>query len=209
MFEEGQPLALPYHATKFESERFAREVSTIPWRVYRPSIVVGHSQTGEMDKIDGPYYFFRALELASHLPEPIPLLGPRLGETNVVPVDFVAAAIDHIAHQPGLDGRAFHLVDPEPMRSVDLLNAFARAAGAPRITEVLPKAVLDVITRIPGVRGTALPTLGIPGEVVDYVGFTARFDARGAQEALAGTGIEVPPIDDYADTLWEYWQTTN
>src|SRR4051812_22528029 len=53
MFDEGQPLTHPYHATKFESERIAREESKIPWRVYRPSVVVGHSQTGEMDKIDG------------------------------------------------------------------------------------------------------------------------------------------------------------
>src|SRR3954471_6941514 len=206
MFDEGQPLEHPYHATKFESERIAREESTVPWRVYRPSIVVGHAQTGEMDKIDGPYYFFRALSLAAHLPEPIPVIGPRLGETNVVPVDFVAAALDHIAHQPGRDRQAFHLVDPESMRSVDLLNAFARVAGAPRITEVLPKASLDLAMRIPGLKGTALPALGIPGEVVDYVGFTARFDARQAQAALAGSGIEVPPIEDYAPVLWDFWE---
>ena len=33
-----------------------------PWRVYRPGIVVGHSETGEMDKIDGPYYFFKLIQ---------------------------------------------------------------------------------------------------------------------------------------------------
>ena len=25
-------------------------------------IVVGHSKTGEIDKIDGPYYFFRSIQ---------------------------------------------------------------------------------------------------------------------------------------------------
>ena len=74
----------------------------MPWRVYRPAIVVGDSQTGEMDKIDGPYYFFTAIKMARHyLPGWFPLVGPELGYTNIVPVDFVAAAMDHIAHQPG------------------------------------------------------------------------------------------------------------
>ena len=114
MFDEGQPLDHPYHRTKFESERIAREESEVPWRVYRPAIVLGHSETGEMDKIDGPYYFFKALKLTLELPDLLPIIAPRLGSTNVVPVDFVVNAMAHIAHQPGLDGRAFHLVSPEP-----------------------------------------------------------------------------------------------
>src|SRR5205085_1752495 len=61
MFDEGQPLPHPYHRTKFESERIARQESRIPWRVYRPAIVVGDSRSGEMDKVDGPYYFFPLL----------------------------------------------------------------------------------------------------------------------------------------------------
>jgi thioester reductase-like protein len=59
--------------------------------VYRPAIVVGHSQTGEMDKIDGPYYFFKLIQkLRGWLPQWFPLVGPELGNTNVVPVDYVA-----------------------------------------------------------------------------------------------------------------------
>jgi thioester reductase-like protein len=74
----------------------------MPWRVYRPAVVVGNSQTGEMDKIDGPHYFFTAIKmLRHHLPGWFPLIGPELGYTNLVPVDFVADAMDHIAHQPG------------------------------------------------------------------------------------------------------------
>ena len=205
MFDEGQPLDHPYHRTKFESEKIARTESKVPWRVYRPAIVVGHSQTGEMDKIDGPYYFFKTIKLSSRLPDLVPLLAPRLGDTNVVPVDFVAAALDHIAHQPGLDGRAFHLVSPRPQRAVDVINAFAKVAGAPRLTEALPKATLPLALKTPGVRERVLPSLGIPAEVVDYIDFTARFDARETEAALAGTDISVPPLESYAGTLWEYW----
>ena len=67
MFDEGQKLPSPYHRTKFESERIVREQPYVPWRVYRPAIVVGDSQTGEMDKIDGPYYFFKSIQRARRL----------------------------------------------------------------------------------------------------------------------------------------------
>ena len=115
MFDVGQPLDHPYHRTKFESERLVRETATMPWRIYRPSIVIGDSRTGRIDKADGPYYFLPLLKRAHQLvPDWLPLIGPELGNTNLVPVDFVAAALDHIAHQPGLDGQAFHLTDPQP-----------------------------------------------------------------------------------------------
>src|SRR5947209_7595756 len=114
MFDEGQKLDHPYHRTKFEGEKLVRTQTAGPWRVYRPAIVVGNSQTGEMDKIDGPYYFFTAIKMLRHyLPGWFPLVGPEFGYTNIVPVDFVAAALDHIAHVDGLDGRAFHLTAPK------------------------------------------------------------------------------------------------
>ena len=206
MFDEGQPLSHPYHATKFASEQIAREQTSVPWRVYRPAIVLGHSETGEMDKLDGPYYFFKALALAGRLPGVMPAIGPRLGETNVVPVDFVTAAMDHIAHEEGLDGQAFHLVSPEPQKSLDVLNTFARAAGSPQLTGVLPKAAVPVALRVPGVKGMLLPALGIPDAALEFVDFTARFDTTHTAAALAGSGISVPPLAEYADRLWAYWE---
>ena len=134
MFDEGQPLPSPYHRTKFEAERLVRARAAGAWRVYRPSLVVGDSRTGEMDKVDGPYYFFKAIQkVRGALPPWFPLAGLEVGWTNIVPVDFVAAALDHIAHEPGLDGQAFHLVDPRPQRVGDVLNTFARAAHAPQL----------------------------------------------------------------------------
>ena len=57
-----------------------REQPYVPWRVYRPGIVVGDSQTGEMDKIDGPYYFFKAIQrMRALVPEWVPLVGLDLG----------------------------------------------------------------------------------------------------------------------------------
>jgi NAD(P)-dependent dehydrogenase (short-subunit alcohol dehydrogenase family) len=218
MFDEGQELPSAYHRTKFESEQIVRRSASVPWRVYRPSIVIGHSRTGEMDKIDGPYYFFKAIQKArAALPQWFPLVGPELGYTNLVPVDYVAAAIDHIAHQPGLDGQAFHLCAPKSQRSGEVLNTFARAAHAPhlairidkRLTDALPKGVGSLLMQLPalkGMRRTLLADMGIPEEVIAHVGFTAQFDTRDTERALAGSGIEVPPLDGYAERIWDYWE---
>src|SRR6188472_90671 len=218
MFDEGQRLPSAYHRTKFEAERIVREQATAPFRVYRPAIVIGDSHTGEMDKIDGPYYFFKAIQkIRKALPEWFPLVGPELGFTNIVPVDYVAAAIDHIAHEPGLDGQAFHLAAPRSVRSGEVLNTFARAAHAPqlvmrvdkRLTDALPKGVFSLLMNLPQLkelRRTLLADFGVPEEVVGHVGFTAQFDTRDAERALSGTGIAVPPLDGYADRIWDFWE---
>ncbi|MEA2224091.1 MAG: hypothetical protein QOH83_2467, partial [Solirubrobacteraceae bacterium] len=218
MFDEGQRLPSPYHRTKFESEKLVRERATVPWRVYRPAVVVGHSQTGEMDKIDGPYYFFKAIQKARHaLPEWVPLIGPELGYTNLVPVDFVADAMDHIAHQPGLNFQAFHLTNPKPMRVGESLNEFAKAAHAPqlairvdkRLTDALPKGTLSMLMKLPQLRDlrrTVLADFGIPEEVIAHMALRPQFDTRDTERALAGSGIAVPELGTYADKLWDYWE---
>jgi NAD(P)-dependent dehydrogenase (short-subunit alcohol dehydrogenase family) len=218
MFDEGQQLDHPYHRTKFEAEKIARTQTTVPWRVYRPAIVVGDSKTGQMDKIDGPYYFFTAIKMARHyLPGWFPLVGPELGYTNIVPVDYVAAAMDHIAHLPGLDGQAFHLASPKSQRSGEVMNTIAAAAHAPqlsvridtRILQSLPKGTFSMLMKLPamrGVRKAILADFGIPDEVLSYVGLTAQFDTRDTERALEGSGISVPPLDTYAAKLWDYWE---
>lgn len=223
MFAEGQHLPSPYHRTKYESERVVREESSVPWRVYRPAIVVGASGTGEMDKIDGPYYFFGAMKLMrDHLPAWLPLVGVDLGDTNVVPVDYVAAAMDHLAHLPGRDGEAFHLVNPEPQPVVDMVNAFCAAAGAPRfatpvdrgVTRFLPRALtpaglLNTLAgngAVQSVLDLVTSRIGIPAEVLAHTSFTAVFDSRRTEQALAGSGIGVPDLESYARTLWSYWE---
>jgi len=217
-FDEGQRLPSPYHRTKYESEKIVREEATVPFRVYRPAVVVGDSRTGEMDKIDGPYYFFQAIKKVRHLiPEWVPLIGPELGYTNLVPVDYVAAALDHIASQPDLDGQAFHLTDPRGIRVGEALNAFARAGHAPqlglrvdsKLLDALPKGTFSMLMKLPqlqSIRKSFLADLGIPDEVIGHMALVPQFDTRDTERALAGSGIEVPPLDSYADKLWDYWE---
>jgi thioester reductase-like protein len=217
-FDVGQKLAHPYHQTKFEAEKLVRQRVKGPWRVYRPGIVVGNSQTGEMDKIDGPYYFFKAIQkVRNTLPPWFPLIGLEVGKTNIVPVDYVAAAMDHIAHQDGLDGRAFHLVNPKMQAAGDVMNTFARAGHAPqmvmrvdkKMTDMLPKGVLSYAMKLPAlkdIRRSLLADLGVPDSVIEYIGLTASFDARDTKRALEGSGIELPPLESYSEKLWDYWE---
>jgi NAD(P)-dependent dehydrogenase (short-subunit alcohol dehydrogenase family) len=228
MFDEGQSLPSAYHRTKFESERIVRDEATVPWRVYRPSIVVGHSETGAMDKVDGPYYFFPAMKmLRDVLPAWLPMMGIDLGDTNVVPVDYVAKAIDHLAHAEGHDGEAFHLVNPEPQSVVEMINAFCAAAGAPRFATPVDRSTTGGLpfSLVPGpLRPSRLITglvrsapgqllleqtvgrLGIPPEVLGHTSFRPVFDSRRTEKALAGSGIAVPDLESYARTLWGYWE---
>src|ERR671924_1689284 len=220
MFDEGQKLPHHYHRTKYESERLVREGVETKTLVYRPGIVVGHSETGEMDKIDGPYYFFKLLQkLRNALPEWFPLAGPEGGQTNIVPVDFVAKAMDHIAHLPDgdLPSDTFHLVNPEPITVGQTLNEFAKAAHAPQfamridqnMTNAIPKPVRSGIKALPTVRKIreqTLRDLGIPPAAMENRDFFCTFDARDTQRALKGTGIAVPPLSTYAPKLWDYWE---
>jgi NAD(P)-dependent dehydrogenase (short-subunit alcohol dehydrogenase family) len=219
MFDEGQKLPSPYHRTKFEAERLVREQPFVPWRCYRPAIVVGDSRTGEMDKVDGPYYFFKAIQRLRRLvPEWAPLVGVDLGRTNIVPVDWVAAAMEHLIHVPDLDGSAFHLTDPRPQRVDELINELAVAAHAPRIAVTLDRRLTRAVPTWPLQLAAALPPwrqigrlvlgdLGIPEEVIAHMELVPRFDSRATQLALAGTGLEQPPeLHTYAGRLWDYWE---
>ncbi|MCP2280028.1 SDR family oxidoreductase [Nocardia amikacinitolerans] len=203
MFDKGQALTTPLQQAKFEAERIVRD-SGLAWRIYRPSIVIGHSRTGEIDRIDGPYYFFRLLRMAAQLPRILPVLVPKLGETNMVPVDFVARALDHIAHQPGPASSTYHLVDPRRMSAVEALNLFADEAGAPHLVEVMPKRAMNMMLRVPG-ASWMLPRVGVPLDVLEHSEFTCWFDAKRATDTLAGTDIKVPPLAAYAPLIWKYW----
>ncbi|HZV66750.1 MAG TPA: SDR family oxidoreductase [Telluria sp.] len=218
MFDEAEGLDHPYFATKHAAEKIVRGETKGAWRVYRPGLVVGDSKTGEMDKVDGPYYFFKLIQrIRQLLPPWMPTIGIEGGRINIVPVDFVVDAMDHIAHQPKLDGQAFHLTDPDPMRVGEVLNVFCRAAHAPtmsiRINAALfgfiPKSVkkgIMSLTPVRRLRDAIMKDLGLPSDLMGFVNYPTRFDSREATRALKGSGIACPPLDSYAAPVWDYWE---
>ncbi len=218
MFEEAEELDHPYFRTKHDSEAIVRNECKVPWRVYRPGMVVGHSATGEIDKIDGPYYFFKFIQkMRDMLPKWMPTIGIEGGRINIVPVDYVVDAMDHIAHKKGLDGQCFHLTDPEPARIGEILNMFAKAAHAPQMTmrvnakmfSFIPSYVAQGLMSVAPVRrarNQILTDLGIPKDVFSFISYPTKFDSRETVKALKGSGISVPKLDTYAWRLWDYWE---
>ncbi len=217
MFEEAEGLDHPYFRTKHEAEALVR-ASSVPWRIYRPGMVVGDSRSGVMDKIDGPYYLFKLIQrLRDALPRWIPLIGPRGGHINLVPVDFVAAGLEHLAHLSGEDGRCFHLTDPRDRHVMEALNLFAEAAHAPTVSSWIEPAVLEALTASADAAGAALRPLErmarealaeqhIPASALDLLEYPTAFDAGRGGELLDRAGIRVPPLEDYAWRLWDYWE---
>ncbi|MFF0815572.1 SDR family oxidoreductase [Rhodococcus sp. NPDC003318] len=205
-FDLGQSFPTAYHRTKFEAEKLVREAEGLRWRVYRPAAIVGDSRTGEMDKIDGPYYLFPLIAELRRLPALLPVAVPKVGATNLVPVDYVARAIVELISAPGFDGRTAHLVNPRPQPVREVYAALAAAAGAPHPVADLPAVVAAPVLSASPVRDVVLRRLGIPPVVVDLLTLPSTFDSTGSRAILDAQGIAVPPFGSYADALWRYWR---
>jgi NAD(P)-dependent dehydrogenase (short-subunit alcohol dehydrogenase family) len=218
MFEEAENCDHPYFSTKHDSEGIVRNECKVPWRIYRPGMVVGHSKTGEIDKIDGAYYFFKTLQkLRNVLPQWFPLIGIEGGKFNIVPVDYVVDAMDHIAHKADLDSRCFHLTDPDHHSMGNLMNIFADAGHTPkfsmrldtRMFGFIPRVVRDTLSGLPPVKrivNTMLEDMGLPDSVTMFMNYPTRYDNRDTERALKGSGIKVPELRDYAPVIWDYWE---
>jgi NAD(P)-dependent dehydrogenase (short-subunit alcohol dehydrogenase family) len=219
MFDEAENLEHPYFMTKHESEKIVRKECKVPWTVYRPALVVGDSKTGEMDKIDGPYYFFKLIQrMRQILPPWMPSIGIEGGRINIVPVDFVVACIDHLSHAK-LDnkGKCYHLVDPVGYRVGDVLDIFSKAAHAPKMNLFVNAALLGFVPKsvkkslmalapVRRVRNAVMKDLGLPDDMFTFINFPTRYDRRELDAALKGSGIECPNLRDYAWVLWDYWE---
>ena len=218
MFDEAEGLDHPYFMTKHESEKLVRKECKVPWTVYRPAMVVGDSKTGEMDKIDGPYYFFKVIQrMREILPPWMPSIGIEGGRVNIVPVDFVVAALDHISHHFQASGKCYHLVDPMGYRIGDVLDIFSKAAHAPKMNlfvnaalfGFIPKSVKKGLMALAPVRRiyrAVIKDLGVPEDMLTFVNYPTRFDRRETDAALKGSGIDCPNLNDYAWRLWDYWE---
>ncbi len=218
MFDEAYGLDHPYFRTKHDGEALVRRESRIPWRIYRPGMVVGHSETGHITKVDGPYYAFKALQiLRRNLPPWLPTIGIEGGYVNLVPVDYVARSIAYLCRREGLDGRCFHLIDPQPRHAGEVLNLFARAGHAPSMTVRLDERLLRLVplsltgafanqAPLRAIADQLLEDLQLPRAVIDFFDLPTLFDNSATRKLLEEAGIRLPVLDDYAWRLWDYWE---
>jgi len=218
MFDEAQKHKNPYFKTKFLAEKLVREECQTRYKIYRPGAVVGSSVDGEADKIDGIYYAFKLIQrLRRALPSWVPMVGFEGSELHIVPVDYVARAMDAIAHNEETTSNTFHLTDPKPKSFGDALNLICEAAHAPRfdaridprVLKMFPPGLAGLLGAMPAIktaRRELLSDIGIPESVLPYVNWRSSFDTRETERALAHTDITCPPLETYAWKIWDYYE---
>lgn len=196
----GQKFHNDYEKTKFISERMVREaLRSLPITVLRPGIIVGDSRTGEIDKLDGPYYLMVLIATnASGLR--LPLLGRGDTPLHLVPIDYVIEAAYRVGRAEDSAGKVFHLVDPNPLSARAVFEGVAEHAQTEKPRGSIPRPLARAVLKTPG-----LSRLGRgPLAFVDVLDHPVQYDQTNTANALAGSGLTCPPLSEYLPTLVRY-----
>lgn len=178
-----------YESSKYTSETMVREEMKmgLPVTIFRPSIVVGDSQTGQVSEFNVIYPF---MKLYAH--GILKKLPTRLENSfNIVPIDFVIKASRYIAEREDSVGKCYHLVTEElPKIGMLLEMAAAEYPNSPPIEIIDPErfdpSALDPTEQY--VYAMLQPYLG-------YLNGNLTFDTLNTRSALAGSDIEFPKTD--------------
>jgi len=190
----------PIEETRFKAESLVRrKLAQIPTTILRPSIIVGDSSSGEIDRLEGPYLLV-LLMLNAPMDLRIPLPGRGDIPLNLVPIDFVVDAGLAIASDRRSLGKTFHLVDPDPNSARRVFELIARTAGRPMPRGFLPTNLATAILRTPGLERFA----NVPRAFLEQLATEVVYDERNAHEILGELDIECPPFESYVDVMVDY-----
>jgi thioester reductase-like protein len=182
---------------RFRAELLVREfVKRVPLTILRPSIIVGDSRTGEMDRAE-PIYALLQLIVNSPQELRIPIPGTGDQPCHLVPLDYVVEAGLAVADNPDSIGRTFHIIDERPTslaRVFELLNETAERAPAP---PGLARNLSALLFNAPGLERFGQ----VPRSFMDLLAADVTYDARNTREILAGTGIECPSPTSYLSLM--------
>lgn len=201
--EVGAPFNNYYEETKHLAEADVRRrmADGMPATIYRPSIVVGDSRTGETQKFDGPYFIAQWL-LRQPRHAVVPAVGdPTMTRVNVVPRDFVVDAAAYLSGLSVSKGRTYQLADPHPLTADELAEALAEATDRKLVKIPLPRKLAKAaLVRVPPLYRL----MRIPPESVDYFAHPTHYLTDHMRADLAGSGIEPPPLRGYVDRLVDF-----
>ncbi len=200
-YEEDLDAGLKFHndyeRTKYEAEKLVRAaMRSLPITVLRPGIIVGDSRTGEIDKLDGPYYLMVLIATnASGLR--LPLLGRGDAPLHLVPIDYVIDAAWHVAHSDGAAGKTFHIIDPAPLSARAVFEGVAEHAKTEKPRGHIPRPLARAVLRTPGLSRLSRGPLAF----VDVLDHPVVYDQTNTISALAGTTLKCPSLADYLPVL--------
>jgi nucleoside-diphosphate-sugar epimerase len=173
----------------------------LPITIVRPTMVVGDSQTGEVDRFDGPYFLI--LLIVTSPPDfPLPLPGRGDALLNLVPIDYVVRAVKAIGLSPRAVGRTFHIGDPSALSVKRVFELLASAGGRRGPRGFIPNNLTRALLRAPGLDRLAQS----PRSFVEALATPVEYSFANTTEILADTDIRCPPFESYVDGLVEYVQ---
>jgi thioester reductase-like protein len=140
----GQTFHNVYERVKLASESVLRGAGAragVDVRIGRPGIVVGAAPVTGGGAPSNLFFDFVRLTaalaaLGAGRPVPLRIEAAARAPFNFVPVDYVAAALAHLADAPGADGGTFHLVAHEPPTQAEVLATITERLGVSGLTLV-------------------------------------------------------------------------
>lgn len=201
--ECGQRFRNAYEQTKYQAELLMRDaMRTLPITIYRPSIIVGDSKTGEIDKLAGPYYLMYAIV---HMPPNVPMLMPGKGDKplNLVPIDYVCEAMHAISLKPDAVGQTFHLTDPNPLSARQVFELVAKHVHRPAPIRGIPYRLAKLVMRFPYLERLTRS----PRQFLEDFNQLTIYNNINTLSALGGQ-LMCPPLPSYIDRLVDYIQMT-
>ena len=202
--EEGQRFRNAFERTRYQAEVLVRSADPeVPVTIYRPTIIIGDSRTGELDRVSGPYYLFDAL-VSWPLETPLPLPGRGDAPMHLVPVEFVVEAAYFISRHPDGAHRTFHITDPNPLPARRVFELIARGAERTPRRGHLPSSLITAILGLTGLR----ERFRGPGGVLEYFDHPVIYRTANLLTILNNTPLRCPLFEEYVDTLVK-WVRSN
>jgi thioester reductase-like protein len=186
-----------YEETKYLAEVEVDKLKAdLPVTIFRPSVVVGDSRTGETVKYDGIYYLIQYLRKAPGLLRFVNV-GNREVRLNLVPVDFVVEAIAAISQDDDAAGKTVALADPNPLTTAELFDAIAESLTKKRSAIVPPPALVESSLMLPFSPSIS----GLPHHAVPYFFLAQTYDTHQADALLDRHGVRCPNFREYVGNL--------
>lgn len=186
-----------YEESKYLAETEVEKLKAeLPVTIFRPSVVVGDSTTGETTKYDGIYYLIQYLRKAPALLRLINV-GNNDVRLNLVPVDFVVDAIAALSVDENAAGKTIALADPSPLTTAELFDAIAESMTSKRSVFTPPPALVERSLMLP----FSPPITGLPHHGVPYFFLSQTYDTSVADELLAEHDIRCPGFREYVGNL--------
>lgn len=189
-----------YEESKYLAESEVEKLKVeLPITIFRPSVVVGDSKTGETAKYDGIYYLIQYLRKAPNLFRLVNV-GNKNVRLNLVPVDFVVEGIAALAFDDEAEGKTIALADPEPLTTNELFDLLAEKLSGKRSLIGPPPSLVERALFLP----FSPPATGLPHSAVPYFFISQVYDTSVADALLEKHGIHCPRFRDYAENLIKF-----